>query len=249
MKAVIALALLLALLVLGYRYLGATGDEGSAAGTVATAEQPVAPDVDGATIDEQGVDVPRVPASQPASPRRIDYRCTLAGHLNLDGRPATGWRISVSGTNLEGSAEAFEWAFNKPQPVSWVANDLGGGHARARFARDMVLVPGLNSLDVDLEVGSLELQGFPLPAEFDIGGTADISIDLALTWRRLDGLRWMATLFTAEDGSLVLENVPAGKVQLRRVLPGDRVKSLEEARVILEIDVPAGERTLLRFPD
>lgn len=246
MKPIALLVLLLALSVLGYWYLGGTGDEsggegsaetlgaGSGGSTVTTSDESSAPEVD-------------VP--QPSSPRRIDYRCTLAGHMVLGGSPATGWVFRVGGDSQEGTAGEFEWSFNKPQPVSWAANELGGGHARSRFARDLVLRPGPNSLDIDLEVGTLELVGFPLPAEFDLAGTADISLDLALTWENLDGLRWMATLFTAEEGSLVLENVPAGKVQLRRMLPGDRVKTLAEARVILEIDVPAGERTLLRFPD
>lgn len=240
MKAVLALVFLLVLLVLGYRLSGGAQDEG----VVDVSEQETAPQA-----PDSAVDVPQVTTSQPRSPRRIDYRCTLEGHMVLGGSPATGWVFRVGGDNQEGTAGEFEWSFNKPQPVSWVANELGGGHARSRFARDLVLVPGLNSLDIDLQVGSLELVGFPLPAKFDLAGTADISLDLALTWERLDGLRWMATLLTAEDGRLVLQNVPAGKVQLRRMLPGDRVKGLAEARVILEIDVPAGERTLLAFPD
>ncbi|MEE8244131.1 MAG: hypothetical protein V3R27_03990, partial [Pseudomonadales bacterium] len=54
--------------------------------------------------------------------------------------------------------------------------------SRSRFVRDLVLTPGLNSLELDLPVGTLELEGLPLPAVFDFLGSAEISVSIILTW-------------------------------------------------------------------
>ncbi len=202
-----------------------------------------------------GEDEPVVTTAEPPSvpelrqPRPIDYACTLEGHLHLNGRPAQGWQFSMSGVVDEDAGETFEWSSSRPRPVQWVANRLAGGHSRVKFARDLVLVPGRNSLAFDVPVGILELEGFPLPDDFDIAGIPDVTIDIILTWEDKQGLRWSATLLTAEDGSLVLEDVPAGRVAVRRLLPGDPAKTLAEARVAFEIDVAAGQRTLVQFPD
>ena len=150
---------------------------------------------------------------------------------------------------MEDTGGKFEWRPSAPKPLRWTAVDTKGGHARARFTRDLVLVPGLNDLYIEVPVGTLELEGFPLPAEFDFLGEAEVNVDITLTWEGPEGLRWASTLLSADDGNVLLEDVPAGRVALRRMLPGDPARRIEEARVILEIDVPADQSTRVRYPN
>ncbi len=244
MKPVTVVAALLTLVMLAW----ACTDDADEGGASTTQDPPPAPQVDAPQVDAPQADAPQADAPQADVSEPIDSQCILRGHLRLGGRPASGWRFQLGRSIVEGTQGTFEWRPDAPEPVRWIATDLKGGHARARFVRDLVLAPGVNSLELDLPVGTLELVGLPLPAVFDFLGSAEISVNIALTWEGPDGLQWSATLLSADDGKLLLLDVPAGRVVLRQLLPGDPAKTLEEARVILEIDVPAGQRTHVQFP-
>lgn len=249
MKSIMVVAVPLALGMLAWACAKGAGEEGA----LTTADRPPAPPVDATPADATPADATQIDPTQDDTPQvdtpePADAQCILRGHLHLGGRPASGWRFQLGRTIVEGTQGTFEWRPEAPEPVRWIATDLQGGHARARFVRDLVLAPGVNSLELDLPVGTLELEGLPLPVVFDFLGSAEISVDIALTWEGPDGLQWSATLLSADDGKLLLLDVPAGRVALRQLLPGDPARTLEEARVILEIDVPAGQRTRVKFP-
>ncbi|MCP4966746.1 MAG: RNA polymerase sigma factor [bacterium] len=176
--------------------------------------------------------------------------CQLVGSFLIDGEhPPGDWKLylTVDGRHVHApplrAGGVFRVSPLQRGRLNWAA--ISYGTSTQIFHRKLDLNAGENRLDVDVPVGCLELTNLPLPDEVDYGG--DVDSPCCLTWTGPDGIGWFAYLFKANHGALTLKTVPAGTIQLR-YRPKHSRDLPEEAPVVAEIEVRAGETAKLAFP-
>ncbi len=176
--------------------------------------------------------------------------CQLVGSFLIDGEhPPGDWKLYLTVDRRHvrppplRAGGVFRVSPMQRGRLNWAA--ISYGTSTQIFHRKLDLNAGENRLDVDVPVGRLELTDLPLPDEVDYGGNVDSPC--CLTWTGPDGIGWFAYLFKANHGALTLKTVPAGTIQLR-YRPKHSHDLPEEAPVVAEIEVRAGETAKLAFP-
>lgn len=178
---------------------------------------------------------------------RDELPCTVEGTLSLGREPASGWYaiLWVKGRGSERSATDSSGRFTvhaKASGEGILYLDSAASQDGEIFLRqNLSLSPGENRWDLDLEVGSIELNGL-LRGEtpLDVEG---FLWEYALLWRDEHArLHWQMGFDPGDGGRFVAEHVPAGRVELRRQeeIGGDFIP--ESWPVLATIEVCAGER-------
>ena len=179
---------------------------------------------DGATT---WVDVPP-PAEDPVR---------LHGVLTFGGKPASGWRVTVSGEGGDATKPAaadldaegrFATTFGASGPIRlWFTDPTGGSSAMYVFATTTLKL-GDNEWKYDVPVGAIEGSV-----------SAAVRADSAkVSWNCVlgDGISVSGSLDSDGDGTFSLPRVPAGHVVFRRN------SKAAGSEVLKELDLEAGAK-------
>ena len=177
-------------------------------------------------------------------------RARLEGLILVGGKPAKGWRVQLlsstgglvrtgaGGIRLERSVATTT------DTGAFALDDLAPGNYRAlvrppadqtRLFREVELVPGVNTLDLHLNLGGLTITnvptmnaGAPLPR-------------LAHVWTNPDGWTAITPLVPNADGLCSLERAPAGEGRIARYDPKTDGQDVSRWETVRSVTVPRGE--------
>jgi len=166
----------------------------------------------------------------------------VEGSLRLDGKPCSGWAVSLLSRGGSGAAAAEDVL--DTQGLFRLAVDDAGDYTLQFFGppdeppflflrQDLELWPGVLPWERDLTVGRIEGRVSPGPnggdTQLTLRGTGPYGIQVSSGFR------------PAEDGSFLIAEVPAGEVELSLAVPGAEVQSKS-------LEVPAGGTVRAVFP-
>lgn len=174
--------------------------------------------------------------------------CSLSGRLMLDGEPAAGWSLGLHAADLRVFASDSErvrsdadgaFRLTRSEPGSYRL--LVEGDLDANLIADLELGLGESAWSAQLELAELDLEGLSL-------SLADGVPAAFVVWER-EGWWALASVVADDQGAARGLRVPAGSARVclfdLSILTGGDPRELP---TLLELELPAGARTLARLP-
>ena len=178
----------------------------------------------------------------------------LRGRFLLGGAAPDGWVVLLE-YGEEGFDDVraqldtegrFEMPVERPGRHGLTLYGPAAGGNRSRFTMDVEIEPGFNDVDLDLEVGTVELAGLAAPPP-ERRSELRATTDYAISWQR-GSMSWTTSLSSFPDGRARIPDLPAGRWRLARRPARSRSVAVTSWETVAEFELRAGETRTVMVP-